>query len=108
MKTDRLRHDLIGAASKFDCCPALCDYRPEAIKHYLDVVLDMERAGEDPCQRSATARYGIDGGSSRSDGPAAMWDVQRAVKELRAAGREVTAGSVAAKLCPWALEDAGQ
>jgi len=104
MTTDRLSHELIGAASKADCCPALCEYRPEAVKHYLGVVLAMECAGEDPCQRSATARYGVDTGSSRSDGPAAIWDVQRAVKELRAAGREVTADSVACKLCPWALE----
>lgn len=103
MTADRLRHDLIGAASKAGCCPALCDYRPEAIEHYLGVVLAMERAGEDPCQRSATMRYGVDSGGSRGDGPAAIWDVQRAVKELRAAGREVTAVSVAKRLCPWAL-----
>lgn len=104
MTTDRLPHELTGAASKADCCPALCDYRREAVQHYLDVLLAMERAGEDPCQRSATARYGIEGGGA-GDGPAAIWDVQRAVKELRAAGREVTAVSVAKRLCPWALEE---
>lgn len=102
--TDRLAHELTGAASKADCCPALCDYRPEAIEHHLDVLLAYERRGEDPCNRSPTARYGIDSGGNQDDGPATMWDVQQAVKELRAAGREVTAVSVAQRLCPWSLE----
>lgn len=102
--TDRLPHDLIGAASKDHCCPALCDYRPEAIEHYLGVVLAMERAGEDPCQRSASMRYGAEG-SGGGDGPAAIWDVRRVVAELRAAGFEVSAVSVAKRLCPWALQD---
>lgn len=104
MMAERRPLELMGEASRADCCAALCDYRPEAVKHHLDVLLAMERAGEDPCQRSATMRYGIEGGG-RGDGPAAIWDVRRAVQDLRRAGREVTAVSVAAKLCPWALDE---
>lgn len=86
------------------CCTRECEYRPEAITHYLGVLLAMEQAGEDPCLRSATARYGIDSGGAGGDGPAAMWDIQRAVKALRSEHREVTAVSVARRLCPFALD----
>jgi hypothetical protein len=99
-----LPHTFIGAADR--CCPALCDYRPEAVQWYLDVIAAMERVGEDPGEVMQTKRLDRDGGGG-ADGDRAtrIWDVQVAVKELRAAGREVTAESVGRKLCPWALED---
>lgn len=93
---------ILGDADR--CCAALCDYRVEVVKFYLDVFLAHEQKGEDPCQRSATARYGIDSGGKGGEGET-MMDVKRVVAELRAAGKPVSEASVAARLCPWALED---
>lgn len=87
------------------CCQHQCEYRPDAVKHHLDVLLAMEAKGEDPCLRSPGPRYGHDSGSVSVDGAATLWDVQQAVKALRAEGRAVTEVSVAERLCPFALLD---
>ena len=88
------------------CCPVVCDYRPEAVELYLDMIRAYERKGEDaglvasckPANRNGT-------GGSAGDGATRIWDVQQAIKTLRSEHRPVTADSVAAKLCPWAVEE---
>lgn len=100
---DRQAHTLIGAADR--CCPALCDYRPEAVQVYLNYVLDMERHGEDPGEVAACKPINRDGsGGTAGNGATQVFEVYGAVKALRRAGREVSAVSVAMKLCPWSLE----
>lgn len=103
MTTTRLPLTLTGAADR--CCPAVCDYRVEAVEHHLRYVLDMERAGEDPCEVAACKPINRDGsGGTAGNGATQVWDVRRAVQQLRAERREVTAASVARKLCPWSVE----
>jgi hypothetical protein len=103
MATTGVRHTLIGAADR--CCPALCDYRPEAVQVYLNYVLDMERHGEDPVEVSACKPINRDGrGGAAGNGATQVWDVRRAVEALRSERREVNAANVARKLCPWSLD----
>lgn len=96
-------HTLIGAADR--CCAVVCDYRPDAVAVYLAMVLDLERAGEDPVEVTSCKPVNRDGsGGTAGDGATRIWDVTRAVKELRAERREVSAANVARKLCPWAMD----
>lgn len=100
-----LPHTLIGAAGRSHCCPVACDYRPEAVQVYLNYVLDMERAGEDPVEVAACKPINRDGsGGTAGNGATQVWDVRCAVQQLRAEHREVTAVAVAMKLCPFALD----
>lgn len=104
MATPGLPHTLIGAADR--CCPALCDYRPEAVQVYLNYVLDMERHGEDPIEVSACKPISRDGsGGTAGNGATQVSEVYGAVKALRAERREVTAISVSKQLCPWGLQE---
>lgn len=104
MTKPRLPHTLTGAADR--CCPLLCDYRPEAVQVYLSYVLEMERAGEDPCEVAACKPINRDGsGGTAGDGNLRVVDVYRAVQALRAERKTVDAVRVAMKLCPWALID---
>lgn len=99
------RRSLANQLGAERCCPAQCDYRPEAIQHYINVVLDMERAGEDASVVAGGKPISRDGsGGTVGDGPTRIWDVQAAIRALRFEGREITAVAVAAKLCPWALD----
>lgn len=98
-----LPHTLIGAADR--CCAVVCDYRPEAVKHYLDFVLAMEAAGEDPGENAACKPINRSGsGGTVGNGATQVWDVRRAVEELRAERRDVTEVSVAMKLCPYSMD----
>lgn len=94
---------LTGAADR--CCPALCDYRPEAVQHYLDYIKAMEGAGEDATEVAACKPVNRDGsGGTAGNGSLQILDVRRVVEQLRAEHREVTAVSVAKRLCPWSLD----
>lgn len=96
---------ILGDADRRDCCPALCDYRPDGVRLLLDIVLAHERQGTSPVE--PLRRRSRDTSSSSSapgDGDERIWDVQQAVQALRAERKEVTAVSVAQRLCPWALD----
>lgn len=96
-------HTILGAADR--CCAVVCDYRPEAVEHYLRYVLDMEAHGEDPSEVAACKPINRDGsGGTAGNGATQVWDVRRAVEALRAERREVSAANVARKLCPWSLD----
>lgn len=96
---------ILGDAARRDCCPALCDYRPEAVQVYLDIVLSHERRGTDPVEPLRRRSRDTTGSTVTGDGDERLWDVQMAVKRVRAAGKEVSATTVAAALCPWSLEE---
>lgn len=101
--TGRPPHTLIGAADR--CCPVACDYRPEAVQVYLDMILAYEAQGEDAGEVASCKPINRNGsGGTAGDGATRIWDVQHAVKALRAEHREVTAASVAQRLCPWAVD----
>lgn len=105
------RDALTGAADR--CCIVVCDYRVDAVAYYLSVIRHLEEAGEDVAEaaESALCRRGEGRGPGASGGDGAsryanlLIDVQQAAHALRAAGKEVTPGSVALRLCPWALDD---
>lgn len=102
---DRSTLTLTGAAARSHCCAVVCDYRPEAIQHYLDMVLAHERNGTDPVEPlRRRSRDTTTSSTCTGDGDERLWDIQMAVKAVRAAGKEVTAVSVAQRLCPWSLE----
>jgi hypothetical protein len=96
--SERLR-GVFGEAER--CCAVVCDYRPEAVKVYLSIVLAFEAAEEDPCQQSRTRLR--TGGGTAGDGLLRLWDVQQAIKALRTEGHAVTAVAVARRLCPWSV-----
>lgn len=105
MMPDRQALTLTGAAARSHCCPLICDYRPEAVQVYLDMVLDLEAAGEDASEVAACKPVNRNGsGGTAGDGATRIWDVRRAVDRLRAERREVTAAAVAKELCPWAMD----
>lgn len=88
------------------CCPSgQCAYRVEAVEHYLSVLGAFAAAREDPSRPMRGRPYDRSpgGGMVGNEGDELL-DVQCAVKALRAAGKEVSAVSVAMKLCPWSLE----
>lgn len=87
------------------CCPKECDYRPEAVEHFLEVLEAFGVNGEDPTLviRSQALSQDVRGGRV-GDQAVALWDVQRVVRDLRLLGREVSSTSVARRLCPWSLE----
>lgn len=94
-----------GAAERAHCCAAQCEYRVEAVQWHLDLILAMERAGEDPSQDTTTRRldrYGT--GGMMGNRATQVWDIQQAIKALRAEQREVTAVAISVKLCPWAAD----
>lgn len=103
--SDRLALALTGAADRSHCCAVVCDYRPDAVQVYLDIVLWHERRGTDPVEPLRRRSRDQTGSTTQGDGDERIWDVQQAVRALRAEGREVTAISVAMKLCPWSIEE---
>lgn len=95
---------ILGDAERRACCPALCDYRVEAVQVYLDIVLWHERRGTDPVEPLRRRSRDQTGSTVTGDGDERIWDVQMAVERVRAAGQLVCAETVARALCPWSLE----
>jgi len=86
------------------CCSGPCDYRPEAIQHYLDLVLAFERNHEDPAKMGRAQQYDSEArGGTMGDGDAAIWDVQQAIAALRSERQEVNSTAIARRLCPWSM-----
>lgn len=89
------------------CCPVVCDYRPEMVAVYLDVIRYARRHGDD---LTASAAEGRGGGDSLGKAPGVstsldirflrrIWDIERAMSE-----GAVTVTEICEKLCPWSLE----
>lgn len=88
------------------CCPKECEYRPEAVEHFIRVLADFRRRGEDPSVKLRSQEFDQEtGGGTAGDQGVMLWDVQQAIRSLRREGREITLVSVAERLCPWSLEE---
>lgn len=88
------------------CCPKACEYRPEAIEHFLAKIEAFRVNGEDVTLQLRSQQYDQDaGGGTVGDEAVTVWDVEQAVRSLVREGRPVTAITVAGQLCPWSLEE---
>lgn len=98
-------HTLTGAAER--CCAVLCDYRPEMVAIYHQMIVTARRDGRDLTAELAETRGGTDS-MGRSQGVSTdldarflrrIWDVERAMDEGAS-----TVTEICRKLCPWSLD----
>lgn len=96
---------LLPAPAPIRCCVKECDYRPEVVQQFLNKIRDYGRWGEDPTMQSQVQQYDQDArGGKVGNQQIDLWDVQQAIRRLRAEGMPVDAFTVASRLCPWAIE----